>query len=136
VTGLAPLASARSRHTLYLDGWQSESSWGWDPGQSVWYAQLWVDGTEPGGKDGHEAPALWLAPPSYEIQCPRRTRTARQADLSHNLRFVDTKMIKTVGDKPIAGAVSRRVPATGFQDGGRWAPTVAMLARLAVVRRG
>jgi hypothetical protein len=34
-----------SRHTLCLDGWQHESNWGWDPGQSVWYAQLWVEGT-------------------------------------------------------------------------------------------
>lgn len=57
-----------SRHTLYVDGWQRESNWGWDPGQSVWYAQLWVDGTEPGGNDGHDAPALWLTPPTYEIQ--------------------------------------------------------------------
>jgi hypothetical protein len=52
-----------SRHTLYLDGWQRESVWGWDPGQGVWHAQLWVDGTEPGGNNGHDAPALWLANP-------------------------------------------------------------------------
>jgi hypothetical protein len=68
-----------SRHTFYLDGWQRESSWGWDPGQGVWYAQLWVDGTESGGNDGRDAPALWLTPPSYEIRL-RRSLAAHIAD--------------------------------------------------------
>jgi hypothetical protein len=74
-----------SRHTLYLDGWQRESNWGWDPGQSVWYAQLWVDGTEPGGNDGHDAPALWLTPPSYEIQ-------SRQVLAAHIADFLDVAL--------------------------------------------
>jgi hypothetical protein len=71
-----------SQHTFYLDGWQRESIWGWDPGQGVWYAQLWVDGTEPGGNDGHDAPALWLRPPSYEIEL-------RQVLAEHIADFLD-----------------------------------------------
>lgn len=70
-----------SRHTLYLDEWQRESSWGWDPGQRVWYAQLWSDGTEPGGNDGYDVPALWLTPPSYEIQ-------SRQVLAAHIAEFL------------------------------------------------
>jgi hypothetical protein len=71
-----------SRHTLYLEGWQHQSNWGWDPGQNVWYAQLWVDGTEPGGGDEHDAPALWLTPPSYVI-------TQRQRLAGHIADFLD-----------------------------------------------
>lgn len=77
-----------SRHTLYLEGWQRESSWGWDPGQNVWYAQLWIDGAEPGGGDGHDAPVLWLTPPSYVI-------TQRQSLAEHLAEFlgVDVKAV-------------------------------------------
>lgn len=71
-----------SRHTLYLDGWQRESNWGWDPGQRAWYAQLWADGTEPGGNEGRDAPALWLTPPLYEIQ-------SRQVLAAHIADFLD-----------------------------------------------
>ena len=45
----------------------------------MWYAQLWIDGTEPGDDDGHDAPVLWLTPPSYEIQS-RQTLAAHIAD--------------------------------------------------------
>ena len=74
-----------SRHTLYLDGWQRESNWGWDPGQSVWYAQLWAEGTEPGGSEGRDAPVLWLTPPWYEIQ-------SRQVLAAHIADFLDIGM--------------------------------------------
>jgi hypothetical protein len=56
-----------SRHTLYLEGWERESCWGWDPAQEVWYAQLWIDGSEPGGNGGRDRPLLWLTPPGYYI---------------------------------------------------------------------
>jgi hypothetical protein len=71
-----------SRHTLYINGWQRESCWGWDHPSGVWYAQLWRDGTEPGGNDGRDAPVLWLTPPTYEI-------TQRQALAEHIARFLD-----------------------------------------------
>jgi hypothetical protein len=77
-----------SRHTLYLEGWQRQSNWGWDPGQNVWYAQLWVDGTEPGGDDGHDAPALWLTPPSYVI-----TQRQRLAGYIADFLDIDVKVV-------------------------------------------
>jgi hypothetical protein len=38
-----------SQHTLDIEGWERQSFWGWDPPMGIWYAQLWADGTEPGG---------------------------------------------------------------------------------------
>lgn len=77
-----------SRHTLYLEGWERESCWGWDPPMQAWFAQLWIDGTEPGGNYGRDDSVLWLTPPSYEI-------TRRQILAEHIAAFLgmDVEMI-------------------------------------------
>jgi hypothetical protein len=76
---------------LYIEGWERQSFWGWDPLLGIWYAQLWVDGTEPGGNDGRDAPALWLTPPSYDIHY-------RQSLAEHIASFlgVDVKFVLEV----------------------------------------
>jgi len=77
-----------SQHTLDIEGWERQSFWGWDPPLGIWYAQLWADGTEPGGNDNRDAPALWLTPPSYEIHY-------RQSLAEHIASFlrVDVKFV-------------------------------------------
>jgi hypothetical protein len=77
-----------SQHTLDIEGWERQSFWGWDPPMGIWYAQLWADGTEPGGNDNRDAPALWLTPPSYEIHY-------RQSLAEHIASFlgVDVKFV-------------------------------------------
>ena len=62
-----PSIQVVSRHSLFLSGWERESTWGWDPGQYVWYAQLWLDGTKPGGNNNEDGPVLWLTPPLYVL---------------------------------------------------------------------
>ncbi len=50
-------------YNLELAGWRRQSTWGWDPGQQSYYAQLTPDTSSREAE--WQGPEIWVSPPRY-----------------------------------------------------------------------
>ena len=50
-------------YNLELAGWRRQSTWGWDPSQHSYYAQLTPDTSSREAES--EGPEIWVSPPRY-----------------------------------------------------------------------
>jgi hypothetical protein len=50
-------------YNLELAGWRRQSTWGWDPSQQSYYAQLTPDTSSREAE--WQGPEIWVSPPRY-----------------------------------------------------------------------
>jgi len=52
-------------YNLELAGWRRQSTWGWDPAQQSYYAQLTPDTSSREAE--WQGPEIWISPPRHSV---------------------------------------------------------------------
>lgn len=52
-------------YNLELAGWRRQSTWGWDPRQHSYYAQLTPDSSD--READWQGPEIWVSPPRHPV---------------------------------------------------------------------